>query len=679
MTHITIKKVWDDNNNQDGKRPDSLTVKLSDGTYVTLNDLNVWSYTVVNLPKYANGNEIVYTWTEVVMPEGYTLTNNELHGTITVLTNTHTPETTDLTVKKVWNDANDQDGKRPDELKATLSNGTEVTLNEANEWSATVTDLPVYENGKKIVYTWTESELPEGYALTNTEVDGTVTTLTNSYLPATTTVTVNKVWDDANNQDGKRPTRLVVTLSNGMDVVLNADNNWSTTITDLPAYANGELIEYTWTEKELPEGYVLTSTEVNGTITTLTNSYTPETTSVTVIKQWDDANNQDGKRPSELKVTLSNNVEVTLNAANNWTATVDNLPVYANGEKIEYTWSEALPEGYTLTDTTVNGTITTLTNSYTPETVEVAGTKTWEDANDQDGMRPEAIVVKLMANGSEIDYHVVKATDDWKYAFTDLPKYQNGVEVVYTIKETEVEGYTVEVDGYNLVNTHIPAVKDITVTKQWDDADNQDGYRLSQITVELLANNRLVFTVDITEENEWKHTFENLPVYENGEEIVYTVNELAVDKYSATIDGYNITNIHVPETVTLNVTKVWDDAENLHKTRPESITVVLFANGEQTEQVVTLNSDNNWDGSFVDLPKYQDGVEIQYTADEIEVPNEYTKDSVVQDGYNVVITNKMKPRVPETSDTSTTRLWNLLLVLSSLGAVVSIKKRKEEE
>ena len=45
-------------------------------------------------------------------------------------------EETEATVKKVWNDSENQDGKRPAELKVTLSNGTEVTLNEANGWTA---------------------------------------------------------------------------------------------------------------------------------------------------------------------------------------------------------------------------------------------------------------------------------------------------------------------------------------------------------------------------------------------------------------------------------------------------------------------------------------------------------------------------------------------------------------
>ena len=63
------------------------------------------------------------------MPEGYTLTGTAKNGTITTLTNSRATEETEATVKKVWNDANNQDGKRPETLKVTLSNGTEVTLN----------------------------------------------------------------------------------------------------------------------------------------------------------------------------------------------------------------------------------------------------------------------------------------------------------------------------------------------------------------------------------------------------------------------------------------------------------------------------------------------------------------------------------------------------------------------
>ena len=153
-----------------------------------------------------------------------------------------------------------------------MSDGTEVTLNEDNNWTATVTDLPKYADGEEILYTWTEGELPEGYTITNTGVEGTVTTQTNSYTPETISLTIRKVWDDDNDRDGKRPESLTVTLSDGTEVTLNEDNNWTATVTNLPKYASGEEIVYTWTEGELPEGYTLTDTSVEGTVTTLTNT-----------------------------------------------------------------------------------------------------------------------------------------------------------------------------------------------------------------------------------------------------------------------------------------------------------------------------------------------------------------------------------------------------------------------
>ena len=57
-----------------------------------------------------------------------------------------------------------------DTLTVTLSNGTEVELNEGNDWTATVENLPKYENGQLITYSWTEGAMPEGYSLTEMKV-----------------------------------------------------------------------------------------------------------------------------------------------------------------------------------------------------------------------------------------------------------------------------------------------------------------------------------------------------------------------------------------------------------------------------------------------------------------------------------------------------------------------------
>ena len=94
----SVTKVWDDNNNQDGIRPEEVKVQLyadgkAVGTAVTLNAANQWKHTFSNLAKKANGKEIAYTVKEVAVPTGYTdkveIGND---GNFTV-TNTHTVKT----------------------------------------------------------------------------------------------------------------------------------------------------------------------------------------------------------------------------------------------------------------------------------------------------------------------------------------------------------------------------------------------------------------------------------------------------------------------------------------------------------------------------------------------------------------------------------------------------------
>ena len=209
----------------------------------------------------------------------------------------------------------------------------------------TFTDLPKYANGQEITYTVAEEEVTDY----TTTYDGS--NITNSYTPGKTSATVTKIWNDAENQDGKRPESITVSLladgkETGKTVTLSVENNWKQTISDLPEKADGKAIEYTWTEETLPEGYELTDNSKNGTVTTLTNTYAPETTSITVTKTWDDADNQDGKRPESIIVNLLANGEIvasqTVKAdeAGNWTYTFKDLPKYANGKEITYTVTE---------------------------------------------------------------------------------------------------------------------------------------------------------------------------------------------------------------------------------------------------------------------------------------------------------------------------------------------------
>jgi hypothetical protein len=196
----------------------------------------------------------------------------------------------------------------------------------------------------------------------------TTARLTNNYENANTQIGVIKVWNDMDNLDGSRPASLTVTLSNGRETVttvtLTAENSWSAEVTDLPIYDEaGRTINYTWTET-VPAGYTLTSQLTLGNATVLTNTHTPELTSATVTKVWDDSNNAAGLRPAILRVTLSNGRTYVLSASNNWTVTVNDLPKYYAGQPVHYTWSEQSVLGYTQTNAVTVGEVTTFTNTY---------------------------------------------------------------------------------------------------------------------------------------------------------------------------------------------------------------------------------------------------------------------------------------------------------------------------
>lgn len=90
------------------------------------------------------------------------------------------------------------------------------------------------------------------------------------------------------------------------------------------------------------------------------------------------------------------------------------------------------------------------------EVTEVAGQKTWVDEDNKDGKRPEQITVRLLADGKEVANQVVTAASNWTYTFSDLPKYADGKEIVYTIDEDHVEFYEEKVEGYNVTNTYVP-------------------------------------------------------------------------------------------------------------------------------------------------------------------------------------------------------------------------------
>ena len=241
---------------------------------------------------------------------------------------------------------------------------------------------------------------------------------------------------------------------------ITTDENGVGTITGLIKQA------YTVQEIQAPTGYVLSEEPIKISKDDFGNDLAisrdvvnqKEKTSVSGQKTWNDNDNQDGKRPSKITVNLlANGVkvaskEVKPDATRNWTYHFDNLDVVDDaGNVIAYTVSEEPVAGY---ETTVEGT--NITNNRIPDMTEVVVKKVWDDKENKDGLRPEKITIRLLADGQEVAVKEITTTDNWQASFTDLPEYKDGKKIVYTITEDPVAGYTSKIDGFTVTNRHIP-------------------------------------------------------------------------------------------------------------------------------------------------------------------------------------------------------------------------------
>ena len=710
IANIAVEKIWNDVNNEAGKRPASLKVYLTkNGSRmtgkdysVTLNETGGWKHTWPNLPLTdEDGNEITYSVEEDEVT-GYTAgnpvkkseTTDEQTGVTTVtytITNTYVPKT-EISVKKVWNDANNQDGKRPASISVFLTKdgkqvGTPILLDgkvdetETTAWEYTWTNLDKYSSdGTLINYGVDEDDtnMPEGYSKSVTSV-GTVYTITNTYAPGKVNAQVTKVWEDADNQDGLRKPVEVQLMKNGESMgdaykaTLTKDN-WTKTWTGLDEKKDGVQIKYTVVENTKLAGYDDPEIEsvYNAKTKTweisVTNEHTPVTTKINVAKVWNDNNDQDGKRPASINVYLTKDgtkdesTKQTLSEANGWTYTWDNLPLNKKeGQEIAYSVTEDVIADYNdgkaaepvkvkeETDSTGIKTVYySLTNAHGPEVTKVYVEKEWADKGDQDGKRPAKIKVNLIDSdnpGTVIESTELSEAKGWSYTFANLPKYKKtaagSVEITYDVTETvegkdslddyvltktEIakedlpEGGTGVGFAYHLKNTYEPEKRNIDVKKVWKDDDNMDQKRPAEITVQLYADGaKFGDPVTLKKSEGWTHTWEGLDKYKDGKEITYTVDEVEVP------DGYKKVSIGGGMTTGYIIT-------NKHDERPVSISKVDITNSEEVADATlqVLDKDGNvveeWTSEDNGEPHVVYGLTpgVEYTLREKIQPDGYT-------------------------------------------------------
>ena len=553
---------------------------------------------------------------------------------------------THVDVTKTWEDESNTYENRPDSitfiLTGTTTSGYSKTYTHSNvtgtgnTWTDTFSNLPVYyvNNGVKELINYALSEL----SVTGYSVSQNGYSVTNTLN--TTSLSGTKTWEDENNKYGNRPDSITVVVqgkdSEGnvlitKEIVVDAvqGNTWNYSIDNLPTYVNKKAVTYSVTEITV-NGYTVVASGSNLTNTTATTSYSGQ-------KVWEENGVTANNRPNSIIVELYANDEFfsskEVTSEDNWAFTFDNLPEYIGKEKAVYSVKEVAVNGYT---SSVSGN--TITN--TRITISIDGTKSWNEQGINVSNLPESITIILLANGEEYARTEVTGNNNWSYVFNNLPTYIGQKEVTYTIDELEVLGYTTNVSDYNVTNTR-NVIKSISGTKTWVDNDDQDGIRPNEVTIILLANGEEYARTTATKDNNWTYEFTNLPTHIGQKEVTYTIKEIEVTGYTSKVDGYNVTNTHQIETISIDINKVWDDEDDVDETRPESIEVILLADGEEVNKV-TLSESNNWKYTFTDLDKNASGKEIVYTIKEVEVDEyESTISGDAKSGFT--ITNYHEP------------------------------------
>lgn len=197
--NVSVHKVWVDDNDRDGRRPDTLSIDLvRDGIIirtVQLSNNNRWGYTFSSLPEgcadvNAEGGYHCYDYdvhesqVNGYEPETTSLVKgNSPYEFVCTFTNTYKPELISLTGEKCWEDLNNILGRRPESISVILyRDGAKFqmqTVTAANNWKYEFDNLYKYhDSGKKYVYTIDEQNVTgyrrsiNGTHLVNTWITG---------------------------------------------------------------------------------------------------------------------------------------------------------------------------------------------------------------------------------------------------------------------------------------------------------------------------------------------------------------------------------------------------------------------------------------------------------------------------------------------------------------------------
>lgn len=501
-TKVEVTKVWSGDEGRDGVRPKSVTAKLyangvEKGSVTLAEDgITPWKHVWSKLPTHdGDGAPITYTVRESDVPKGYASSvsseaiknsaGDQIGTSYTISNELRTNEKTEdgkLTIVKM---------SQLDELlggarfglysdEACTDKVEDLTTDGGDDWTkrgtATVstTDAAlaslIPDAGQNRTLYLREDEAPAGYELSDanpvygitlsTDVSTQYDAKTNAYV----TTTSHKIKGPASSNsdgllvirnahvshgsiqlkaakvlDGRAPESKTFTFelrSSDGKVLKTAQNNGGDVVFDKIEYGKADL----------GKTYTYTISEQNGGDSSIS---------------YDDA-----RYTVEVKVAKKANPD----------GTIDTIATYKDGSGKSIATQAA--------DGTVEGTLPTFRNR-TITRIKVS--KSWDDNDNADGIRPQGVKAQLYANGEKSGAPLtLNAGNGWAAEWDNLFAYdEHGNQIIYTVREEGVPaGYQATVtgdaaNGFVLTNTESRREERIdnaiTVTKTDADGNALDG------------------------------------------------------------------------------------------------------------------------------------------------------------------------------------------------------------
>lgn len=565
---VPVRIIWDDENNRDKVRPDSIVISLNAYQYNRV--LGTWESVqketkTLGAPEYSatdrywftsfsnmlvrhDGEDIRY-YAEVISDlngrvpaasEKYSWTSKATTGDME-----EALESTDITISRLtdlqsvavtvqWADRQNNDATRPSsvilELYADGKPLTEafgwaeedwkVVLSgdmTADEWTYTYERLPVCtegQSGHKIIYSLKVAEAKPG-DLYGEYVergvlgeDHTFTKYAASY-PREGSAEFTESFEDSR-QPVVRLTHELNQIEAPISIIWKDSFNQDA---QRPDYVTLALTAYQWNDDTYKWEYVETATK---------------------LVRTDDANYM---------------------TAGEWTDTFGPQLMYHDGVKIIYhlvvtsDLNEYLPEGsyeYGWTETAHGNQVDAIPQVTISQNVNITSctaTVRWDDSGNQDAIRPKNIILQLYSHAPNrpeekpepvrgwayrVNLSGDPTADNWTYTFTGMPKYdegQSGIELVYTVRVVEAEGEPLY--GYYIITANGGEEEVLRYEASYLHEDREAG------------------------------TVENTPDAD--------LSDRAYVRLS-----------HVCETKTMNLFANWHDGDNRDDMRPASVSVDLY-------------------------------------------------------------------------------------------------------